>query len=133
LGADALVELEPLRLQELYARLLLPVATGGAGLSAGSVRNLHLVLGQAFGQAVRWRLITSSPAVGAQPPWAQRPHRVVVDPPLLRRVLNAAAGDRLEAAVALAAATGMRRGEILALTWADVNEEMSLLQVRRTL
>ena len=133
LGGVVLGELEPLRLQDLYARLSLPVATGGAGLSAGSVRNLHLVLGQAFGQAVRWRLIASSPAAGVQPPRARRPHRVVVDPPLLRRLLAAAAGDPLEAAVALAAATGMRRGEILALRWADVNEAMSQLRVRRTL
>jgi hypothetical protein len=71
LGTVALVELGPLHLQDLYGRLLLPAATGGAGLSAGSVRNLHLVLGQAFGQAVRWRLIASSPALGAQPPRAQ--------------------------------------------------------------
>jgi integrase len=132
-GSVALVELEPLCLQDLYARLLLPAATGRAGLSAGSVRNLHLVLGQAFGQAVRWRLVAASPALGAQPPRARRPHRVVVDPPLLQKLLDAAGGDPLEAAVALAASTGMRRGEILALTWADLNREMSQLQVRRTL
>jgi integrase len=57
----------------------------------------------------------------------------VVDPPLLQRVLDAAAGDRLEVVVALAASTGMRRGEILALRWADVSADMSVLHVRRTL
>ena len=127
------MDLRPLQLQDLYARLMIPKAAGGPGLSGGTVRNLHLVLAQAFGQAVRWQLIPVSPAAGAQPPRPRPPHRFVVDPPLLQRVLHAASGDRLESVVALAVSTGMRRGEILALRWADVSPDLSVLHVRRTL
>lgn len=133
IGEVGLQDLHPLHLQDLYGRLFRPVKSGGAGLSGGTVRNLHLVLTQAFGQAVRWQLLLRSPAAGAQPPRPRQPHRAAIDPPLVERVLAAASGDRLEAVVALAVSTGMRRGEILALRWSDLDADFSLLQVRRTL
>src|SRR5438067_4673291 len=67
LGALELAALRPLHLQDLYGRLL----AGGPGrrpLAAGTVLNLHLVLTQALGQAVRWELLGANPAAGAQPP-----------------------------------------------------------------
>jgi len=55
LGAERLEGLRALDLQGLYGRLL------AGGLSAGTVLNLHLVLTQAFGQAVRWGLLERKP------------------------------------------------------------------------
>lgn len=81
IGGVRLRELHPLQLLDMYARLMVPRSAGGPGLSGGTVRNLHLVLAQALGQAVRWQLIAVSPAPGAQPPRPRRPHRYVVDPP----------------------------------------------------
>ena len=49
LGEVPLLELSPLHLQRLYSSLLTPERR----LSAGTVLNLHLVLTQALGQAVR--------------------------------------------------------------------------------
>lgn len=51
----------------------------------------------------------------------------------VQRFLAAAAGHRLEALFVLALATGMRRGEILALKWKDVSFANGTLQVRRIL
>jgi integrase len=133
IGPILLNELHPLHLQDLYGQLVAPRTTGGAGLSGGSVRNLHLVLNQALAQAVRWRLITTNPAAGTQPPRPRRPLPLVVDPPLLRRILTAADGDPLEPIIAIAASTGMRRGEILALRWSDITTDHSQLHIRRTL
>jgi integrase len=127
LGEQPLEEISALDLQGLYGRLL------EGGLSAGTVLNLHLVLTQAFGQAVRWGLLERSPAAGAQPPRPRRPERIVVDPTLLSRLVKAAERTDLQVPVAVAAATGMRRGEILALTWADFDDELTVARVRRTL
>jgi integrase len=132
LGGLPLSGLRPLHLQALYGRLLAPAGQGRA-LSAGSVLNLHLVLTQAFGQAVRWQLLPANPANGAQPPRPQRAIATVVDPAALRRLLAALAGSRLQLPAAIAAATGMRRGEILALRWADLDTSYSRAQVQRTL
>lgn len=51
LSSLALDGLKPLALQALYGDLL------ARGLSGGTVLNLHLVLTQALGQAVRWGLL----------------------------------------------------------------------------
>ena len=124
--------LSPLRIQHLYDELL-----GGPGargpLGAGTVLNLHLVLTQALGQAVRWGLLASNPAAGAQPPRPRRPELQVVTAELARRMLEAAAGTRLELPLAIAIATGMRRGEILGLRWEDLDDGLTLAQVRRSL
>jgi integrase len=50
-----------------------------------------------------------------------------------RKLLEAARGDRMEALYVLAVHTGMRRGELLGLKWADVDLENSRVSIRRTL
>src|SRR5215207_5521907 len=50
-----------------------------------------------------------------------------------RALLAAAAGNRFEALFVLALKTGMRRGELLALRWEDVDLDKGMLQVRGTL
>src|SRR5437667_6069818 len=55
LGQVPLCELHPLQIQRLYAALLEPGAGyRGRTLSAKTVGNLHRVLREALGQAVRW-------------------------------------------------------------------------------
>jgi integrase len=128
LGAVPLKELTSLDIQHLYSSLL-----SGGSLSSGTVLNTHLVLTQALGQAVRWGLLTVNPAVGAQPPRPRRPEPYPVDPELLQRLLTAAEGTRAELPAAIAASTGMRRGEILGLRWSDADHELSVVHVRRSL
>jgi integrase len=127
LGSVALGDLRPLDLQGLYSGCL------ERGLSGGTVLNLHLVLTQALSQAVRWGMLSANPAAGAQPPRPRRPERCVVDPALAARILAAVRSTHLELPVAVAIATGMRRGEILALRWSDLDAEHTVAHVRRSL
>ncbi len=127
LGEIPLHHLHPLHLQNLYGTLT------ERGLSGGTVLNLHLVLTQALSQAVRWGLLSANPAAGAQPPRPRRPEQKVVDPALAGRILAAAAGTPMELPCAVALSTGMRRGEILALRWADLDEAFNVAHVRRSL
>jgi integrase len=48
-------------------------------------------------------------------------------------VLEAARGSRIEALLLVAVTTGMRRGELLALHWDDVDLEKGVLYIRRTM
>src|SRR6266581_8952682 len=127
IGLVPLSRLHPLHLQQLYSDLI------ERGLAGGTVLNLHLVLAQALHQAVRWGLIDQSPAAGAQPPRPRRPEPVLVDPALASRILAAVHGTTKELPAVVALATGMRRGEILALRWADLDEGFTMAQVRRSL
>jgi integrase len=127
LGNMRLLELKPLDVQRLYSELL------GRGLSAGTVVNLHLVLIQALGQAERWGFIPRNPVASAQPPRPRRPEPTIVDPEIAERLLVTSADTRFHLPVAIAISTGMRRGEILALRWADLDADLSVARVRRTL
>ena len=128
-----LAELRPLHLQRLYGELLREGVSSRRRLTAGTVLNLHLVLTQALGQAVRWQLLVANPAAGAQPPRPRRAEPVSVDAELLKRLLQAASGTPLEVPAAIAAATGMRRGEILALRWANIAADRTSAHVRASL
>jgi integrase len=130
--AHGLGDLTPLALQRVYADLLTP-REGHKPPASGTILNLHLVLTQALGQAVRWQLLQTNPASGAQPPRPRRAQPVSVSPELLERLIAAAAETPLELPVAIAASTGMRRGEILALRWADVSNDLSLAHVNASL
>src|SRR6266487_2486426 len=129
LGEVPLSELSPLHIQRLYSSLLAPERR----LSAGTVLNLHLVLTQALGQAVRWGICASNPVKGAQPPRPVRPEPVVVTPALARRIVDELQGSAVELPGMMAISTGMRRGEILGLRWADLGPDLHHAQVRRTL
>jgi integrase len=132
LRASPLAELRPLALQRTYADLLVE-RDERRRLSSGTVLNLHLVLTQALGQAVRWQLLTTNPAAGAQPPRPMRSQPISVSPELLDRLLQATAGTPLELPAAIAAATGMRRGEILALRWSGMSSDYSSAYVNASL
>jgi integrase len=129
LGEVPLSQLSPLHIQRLYSSLLVPERR----LSAGTVLNLHLVLTHSLGQAVRWGILDSNPAKGAQPPRPVRPEPVVVDPALASRIIAALQGSSVELPGMMAIATGMRRGEILALRWRDLGPDLHQAQIRRTL
>jgi hypothetical protein len=107
LGPVPLAEVGPLLIQRLYADLL------GRGLSGGTVVNLHLVLTQAFSQALRWGIIPVNPVAGAQPPRPRCPEIAIVDPDLAGRILQAVEGTAFEvtAAVAIATFAPSRQGQ----------------------
>lgn len=96
-------------------------------------RVIHRVLHHALAQAVRWNLITRNPADGVDCPRLLRGQRRYLTPDQVRRFLEAARWDRLEVLWLLAVHTGMRQGELLGLTWQDVDLEAGIIHVRQQL
>jgi integrase len=131
LGDVRLADLHPLHLQQLYASLL-DGSPEKAAVSSGTVLNLHLVLNNALGQAVRWQLLPTNPAQGAQPPRPRRQQHRAADPTIIGELLEALQGHWLELPAALAIATGMRRGELLGLRWADLSSDRASAHVTQT-
>ena len=106
-----------------------------AGLSESSVHHLHAILSAALNTAERWRWIANSPARRASPPPLRSISINTPTPEQLSR-LYLAARDRdsvLATAVALAALTGARRGELCALRWSDVDLTTGRIRVARSL
>jgi len=134
LGHIPLSALQPLHLQELYTQALQDGRLDGkGGLSPRSVQILHTVLHSALKQAVRWQIISRNPADAVDVPRPRRPQITTLDSKGLERLLQAAQGHRDEALIRFAVLTGLRRGELLALAWDDVDLDKGLLRVRRGL
>ena len=127
IGHIRLPRLTPQHLQDLYTKKL------AEGLSPTSVRHLHTVLHRALKQALRWNLIIRNVSEAVDPPRRASTDHQALTPEEVRRFLEAAREDRLEALYVLAVTTGMRRGELLGLHWRDVNLDQGTLQVRHTL
>lgn len=124
LGKHRMAKLNPLHLQRFYSQKL------EQGLSPTTVRHIHATLHRALDQAVRWGIVYRNVAELVDPPRRARHEMAALLPEQARALLDAAAGDRLEALYILAITTGMRQGELLGLRWAEVEMEEGILRVR---
>jgi integrase len=90
------------------------------GLAPSHVRQIHTIVHNMFGRAVRWRWLDVNPASAASPPGAPKRE---VRPPDAAHVLAAIEGAHPELSVflRLTAVAGSRRGEVTALRWSDVD------------
>jgi integrase len=119
-----LQKLSPRDLDRLYATLRSRGGRGGAPLRGKSVRNAHGLLSKALGDAVRRGHLVTNPILAVDPPARDDSvERFAWTRDEVRRFLEAAASDRLAAIWRLALATGLRRGELLGLSWADVEDQ----------
>lgn len=110
----------------------------GAGLSARTVRYIHTILRSALQAAMEAEpaLLVKNPADKAKPPTAKEAKPPEMHPWTavhLRTFLDwSAEHSHLHAAWWLLATTGMRRGELLALRWRDVDLDAGTVRVRRS-
>lgn len=91
-----------------------------APLSVKTVRNIAGLVHVALETAVRWKLLKVNPAHACELPKYQRPEARALDPAQTEWYLAAARGDWLYPILLMGAATGARRGELLALRWPDL-------------
>lgn len=127
LGTVPLPKLTPLAVQDWYARLL------AANLSPSTVALYHSVLHRALDQAVKWQMIPRNVCDAVDAPRETTPELQVWTADQARAFLTATAGDELAAVWSLALYSGMRRGEMLALRWGDVDLDRGTVAVRRNL
>jgi integrase len=127
IGQVPLQQLTTAMLNALYKQLL----AGGTGTR--TVQYVHATIRKALNDAVRWGLLVRNPAHYAAVPRPRRAEMRTWTADQLRWFLADVRGDRLYAAWRLAALTGMRRGEVLGLRWADLDLDAGWLSVRKTL
>ena len=128
LGHIALRDLRPEHLQHFYNE------KAQQGLSARTVRYCHTLLYGALVQAEKNQLIARNVSTLTElPREARKEMRTLTLDQVTAKLLPAIAQDRLFAAIFLAFGTGLRRGELLALRWKDIDFKAGTLQVRQTL
>ena len=126
LGNVALTKLTVPTLQSFYRTAL------ESGLSARTVQYQHRVLRMAMQTAMKWGYVARNVVSLAEPPRVPRPSIKHFDQMQAREFLRAVAADRLNALYVIALCCGLRRGEVLALSWRDVDFEHGTIAIRRT-
>jgi integrase len=128
LGARPIQQIQATEIDALYVKL-------GGKLAPRTAHHVHTVLGACLTTAVRKGLLAASPLERVEkiPSPGESDHGTVLDGDQLRTLVEGFKGSVLFPIVAVAAFTGARRGEILALRWSDVDFEKKTLRIERAI
>lgn len=102
-----------------------------AGLAPQTIRNTLLPLRVIFRRALAVGDVEVNPTAGVQLPAGQSKRRAIVDAPTAIKMLNAIPNLRDRAIYATAIFAGLRRGELMALRWEDIDLLAGELRVER--
>ncbi len=136
LGHIKLNKLQPNHLLEFYNNLQEDgIRKDGkpGGLSEKTIKQHHAIIHCTLEHAVLWQLITSNPADRVKPPKVPKKeakHLTEDEASLLLEVLNTAP-LKYQALIYLDLVTGMRRGELIALKWNNINFDEGTLEVNQ--
>jgi integrase len=122
LGAVLVTKLRPMQISEAYAKALSSGRRDGrGGLAPSTVRYLHVILKAAMRQAVRWQILARNPLDVVDPPKSERAAMTTYDLAQTAELIDATRGTRMTITVILAVLCGLRRGEIAALRWRNID------------
>ena len=120
-------------IQGMYADLLKNGKAKGKkteepeGLSPSSIRKIHNMMRKAFTQAVKQGMILKNPVFDTKPVKVVRQEVRPMTEEQAKKLLLQAKDDRLYAGILLDFATGLRRGELVALSWDDLDLDKGYL------
>ncbi|MCD0156083.1 site-specific integrase [Deinococcus sp. 6GRE01] len=116
LGHVQLASLTPMQIQQVVTQRLVHGVSTAKSL-ARALRTLRMALRQ----AVLWGVLPSNPALMVRAPRTRPTDMKVWTPAETRQFLQYVQPHRLHPLFHLALSTGMRRGELLGLSWQDIN------------
>jgi len=106
---------------------------GEGGLADRTVLHHHRILRSALKQALTHRLISFNPTDAVKAPRPENKEIAAIDEAQTAVLLAAARETTIYIPILLAVTTGLRRGEVLALRWKDINLDSGILTVNQTL
>lgn len=134
LGDELAETVPPADISAWLARLLKEGRLDGrGGMSPKYVYQVRLVLRAAYEWSVRHGEIARNPVDAVPAPIVPRRFGEPPAVSAMQAAMDALKGTRYHTALALAAGTGMRRGEVLGLAWSHVDRAGGMIRVRRQL
>ena len=129
LGAVKLCELTSPMIKKLYNKL----GAEPKPLSPKTIRNIHGVLHTALQEAMHAGYIRINPADAVRPPKVQKAKLSVLEDTDISAFAQAIQGTRYELLLLIDLFTGLRRGELLGLTWDCIDFERNRITVDKQL
>lgn len=127
IGHILVQKLTGVEIQNMYTQL------SKTGLSPRSVHYVHTTLHEVLEYAYKTRLISLNPANFVSAPKQAKYKAEVYNTDEVTKLLSCAKGTDMEIPLMIDLETGLRRGELLALKWSDINWEARTLIVQRNL
>ncbi|MES0334775.1 MAG: tyrosine-type recombinase/integrase [Candidatus Magnetobacterium sp. LHC-1] len=125
IGNVSLSKLKPMHIQSMYQKL---------GDKKETARYIHKILHKAFKQAVLWQMIRSNPLDAVECPKNDKEREYVTWKKGDATKLSESDTEHILFLPCLIAAfTGMRKGEVLGLTWNNVDFENNIIHVKQQL
>ena len=125
LGHVPLKDLTPFMFDDLYVKL-------AKKLAPKTVREVHNVIHVAMKRAVKTKLVPYNPSDNCDLPRVDEREAHALSAKQLTGYQEAATGSWVDLMIRFAAAIGVRRGELLALRWADLDWGASQIRVARS-
>lgn len=137
IGRLKLEQIKPMHLLDLYVAMTKDGARRDGkkgGYSPKTIQHVHRLIRAIFEKAVQWQIILINPASKIQPPKVDKKEISFYDEEETMNLLKAIENEpiRYKTMVFIAIYTGMRRGEILALEWSDIDFERKLISVNKS-
>lgn len=138
IGQVPIEMLTGLQLQRLYQDLrkdgkIRKPGNFDPGLSAKTVRSIHMLLHCSLNQAVKEGLIPKNPTDDCKPPKVERREMRVIQPDQISSYLRAAANHNVLPMFYLELTSGLRKGELIALLWSDLDIKQSSISITKTM
>ena len=132
LGQVPLQSLKSVDIERWHATLLTKGRKDGqGGLSPVTARHAHRVLAAALKEAQRHDLVVRNVASATSPPRVKDAEEVaILTADQIRAILTELRGHPIYPKAILAIFAGLRRGEVLALRWADVGFDRKIIAVK---
>jgi len=102
------------------------------GLKPSMIGYIHKVLRRALEDAMKSGLVARNAAKLVKPPRVEQSEFQVLTVEQAEHLLEVARGSSLDVLLTVALTTGMRRGELLALHWGDIDFDKHTVFVHRT-
>ena len=137
IGVIKLRQLSSIHIQRMYnetkenGRMQRGSKQNGKALSNTFVRRVHAVLQAALKQAVKERLIPYNPCENCRIPPKDKKEMTILPPEKIGRYLQEAEKYGVLPMFYLELSSGLRRGELLALQWTDLNVKERILTVNK--
>ncbi|WP_152048249.1 site-specific integrase [Aureimonas psammosilenae] len=133
LGSVALSKLKTQAIDAAWTKALKSGRRDGkGGLAPRTVHHMRRVLIKALNQAVTWEILPKNPAAASKPPKVERKAMSAYEADTTADLLDHVRESRIFVPVLLAVLCGLRRGEIVALRWKNVDLKNKRLAVVET-
>jgi integrase len=124
LGDKRVQELKPIDIQRFYSDMLVDH-------SPNTIKKIHVLLNKALDMALKSNIINHNPASAVDVPKKVRFNSKIVKQDKFNSLMQTISGTVMGMSVILAGLLGLRKGEVLALKWSDIDG--NVLTVQRSL